>query len=138
MYLRTLVVNGFKSFTEAKIDFPDGITAVVGPNGTGKSNIVDAILWAMGEQSVKSLRSERMEDVIFNGTEQRKPMGMVEASLIFSEVSPRELEPVSAFVKELEQPTDVMITRRLSFSHFYRVCRHDAVGLCYPSRTNRC
>jgi len=113
MYLRTLVVNGFKSFTEAKIDFPDGITAVVGPNGTGKSNIVDAILWAMGEQSVKSLRSERMEDVIFNGTEQRKPMGMVEASLIFSEVSPRELEPVSALVKELEQPTDVMITRRL-------------------------
>jgi len=83
MNLRTLVVNGFKSFIETKIDFPNGITAVVGPNGTGKSNIVDAILWAMGEQSAKSLRSERMEDVIFNGTEQRKPMGMVEASLIF-------------------------------------------------------
>ena len=113
MYLRTLVVNGFKSFAEAKIDFPNGITAVVGPNGTGKSNIVDAILWAMGEQSVKSLRSERMEDVIFNGTEQRKPMGMVEASLIFSEVTPRELEPVSALLEGLDQATDVMITRRL-------------------------
>ncbi|MCA9458085.1 MAG: AAA family ATPase, partial [Nitrospira sp.] len=113
MYLRTLVVSGFKSFAEAKIDFPNGITAVVGPNGTGKSNIVDAILWAMGEQSVKSLRSERMEDVIFNGTEQRKPMGMVEASLIFSEVTPRELEPVSAILEGLDQPTDVMITRRL-------------------------
>ena len=113
MNLRTLVVNGFKSFAETKIDFPDGITAVVGPNGTGKSNIVDAILWAMGEQSVKSLRSERMEDVIFNGTEQRKPMGMVEASLVFSDVSPQELEPVSALVEGLEQTTDVMITRRL-------------------------
>jgi chromosome segregation protein len=113
MYLRTLVVNGFKSFAEAKIDFPNGITAVVGPNGTGKSNIVDAILWAMGEQSVKSLRSERMEDVIFNGTEQRKPMGMVEASLIFSDVTPRELEPVSALLEGLDQATDVMITRRL-------------------------
>ncbi|MDH4193718.1 MAG: chromosome segregation protein SMC [Nitrospirota bacterium] len=113
MYLRTLVVNGFKSFAEAKIDFPNGITAVVGPNGTGKSNIVDAILWAMGEQSVKSLRSERMEDVIFNGTEQRKPMGMVEASLIFSEVAPRELEPVSALLEGLDQVSDVMITRRL-------------------------
>jgi chromosome segregation protein len=113
MYLRTLVVNGFKSFAEAKIDFPNGITAVVGPNGTGKSNIVDAILWAMGEQSVKSLRSERMEDVIFNGTDQRKPMGMVEASLIFSEVTPRELEPVSALLEGLDLATDVMITRRL-------------------------
>jgi len=113
MNLRTLVVNGFKSFAETKIDFPDGITAVVGPNGTGKSNIVDAILWAMGEQSVKSLRSERMEDVIFNGTEQCKPMGMVEASLIFSDVTPQELEPVSALVEGLEQMTDVMITRRL-------------------------
>ena len=113
MNLRTLVVNGFKSFVETKVEFPDGITAVVGPNGTGKSNIVDAILWAMGEQSVKSLRSERMEDIIFNGTEQRKPMGMVEASLVFSDVSPQELEPVSALVEGLEQPTDVMITRRL-------------------------
>jgi chromosome segregation protein len=74
---------------------------------------VDAILWAMGEQSVKSLRSERMEDVIFNGTEQRKPMGMVEASLVFSDVTPQELEPVSALVEGLEQMTDVMITRRL-------------------------
>lgn len=113
MKLRTLVVNGFKSFVEAKVDFPNGITAVVGPNGTGKSNIVDAILWAMGEQSAKSLRSERMEDIIFNGTEQRKPMGMVEASLVFSDVTPRELEPVSALVEGLEHTTDVMITRRL-------------------------
>ncbi|MDX1411616.1 MAG: AAA family ATPase, partial [Nitrospirales bacterium] len=74
MNLQKLIVNGFKSFPEAKIEFPRGITAVVGPNGTGKSNIVDAILWSLGEQSPKTLRSERMEDVIFNGTEMRKPI----------------------------------------------------------------
>lgn len=113
MYLRTLIVNGFKSFVETKVDFPKGITAVVGPNGTGKSNIVDAILWTMGEQSVKSLRSERMEDVIFNGTEQRKPLGMAEASLVFADVSPRDLEPISAILEELGNPTEVMLTRRL-------------------------
>jgi len=113
MYLRTLIVSGFKSFVETKVDFPKGITAVVGPNGTGKSNIVDAILWTMGEQSVKSLRSERMEDVIFNGTEQRKPLGMVEASLVFSDVSPPDLEPISGIIEELGNPTEVMLTRRL-------------------------
>lgn len=113
MYLRTLVVNGFKSFVETKLDFPNGITAVVGPNGTGKSNIVDAILWAMGEQSVKSLRSERMEDVIFNGTEQRKPLGMMEVSLVFDGVSPRDLEPIAAILEDLGQPTEIMLTRRL-------------------------
>ena len=113
MHLQTLMVNGFKSFPETKISFPRGITAVVGPNGTGKSNIVDAMLWALGEQSPKTLRSERMEDVIFNGTELRKPGGMVEVSLVFGGVTDQELEALSALGEELNNSTEVMITRRL-------------------------
>ena len=113
MNLQKLIVNGFKSFPEAKIEFPRGITAVVGPNGTGKSNIVDAILWSLGEQSPKTLRSERMEDVIFNGTEMRKPIGMVEVSLVLEGVTSQELEAVSALGEELGQSSEIMITRRL-------------------------
>jgi len=82
MHLKSLDLTAFKSFAEAKIEFPQGVTAVVGPNGTGKSNLVDAILWVLGEQSTKTLRSERMEDVIFNGTESRKPLGMAEVSML--------------------------------------------------------
>ena len=113
MHLQTLIVSGFKSFPEVKIAFPRGITAVVGPNGTGKSNIVDAILWVLGEQSPKTLRSERMEDVIFNGTEVRPPVGMVEVSLILEGVTSQELEAVSALGEDIGQSSEIMITRRL-------------------------
>ncbi len=113
MHLQTLIVDGFKSFAEAKIDFPQGVTAIVGPNGTGKSNIVDALLWSLGEQSPKSLRAEKMEDVIFNGTEVRKPMGMVEVSTIFGGVTEQDLEALSALGDALGQSTEIMITRRL-------------------------
>ncbi|MBV8150107.1 MAG: AAA family ATPase, partial [Candidatus Eremiobacteraeota bacterium] len=84
MRLKELKVFGFKTFAEpTTIEFEPGITAIVGPNGSGKSNLVDAIRWALGEQSSKSLRSGRMDDVIFAGTTKRKPLGMVEVSLLF-------------------------------------------------------
>src|SRR5258705_12421955 len=82
MKIERMQISGFKSVSEtAGVVFPDGITAVVGPNGCGKSNIGDAINWGLGEQSAKSLRGSSMQDVIFNGSEARKPQGMAEVSL---------------------------------------------------------
>jgi chromosome segregation protein len=80
--IEKMEISGFKSFSETtEVVFPDGITAVVGPNGCGKSNIGDAINWVLGEQSAKMLRGSSMQDVIFNGSEARKPQGMAEVSL---------------------------------------------------------
>ncbi|MDH3975108.1 MAG: chromosome segregation protein SMC [Deltaproteobacteria bacterium] len=84
MKIKKLEIQGFKSFVD-KVDmsFPNGIITVVGPNGCGKSNVVDAIRWVMGEQSAKHLRGKVMEDIIFNGSEERKPVGMAEVALTF-------------------------------------------------------
>lgn len=104
MYLKTLELQGFKSFADKTlIDLQKGISGIVGPNGSGKSNIVEAIKWVLGEQKVKSLRSHKMEDVIFNGTKKRKPLGMAEVSLILDN---------SDYGLALDY-TEIKVTRRL-------------------------
>lgn len=104
MYLKEIVANGFKSFADrTRIELRPGVTAVVGPNGCGKSNIVDAIRWVLGEQSAKSLRGQTMQDVIFNGTDKRKPLPQCDVELIFTDC---EKELGTAFA-------EVSVMRRL-------------------------
>ncbi len=107
MIISRLEIHGFKSFADKiSLDFQKGITAVVGPNGCGKSNIVDAIRWVMGEQSAKTLRGKSMEDTIFGGSEYRKPLGMTEVSLFFSTVDGRIPAKYLNF-------SEIQVTRRL-------------------------
>ncbi len=86
MYLRRLEIHGFKSFaTKTELNFPHGVAAVVGPNGCGKSNVLDAIRWCLGEQSAKALRGGEMADVIFNGADSRQAVGMAEVTMTFTD-----------------------------------------------------
>ena len=104
MYLKRLELQGFKSFADkTTLELMPGITAVIGPNGSGKSNISDAIRWVLGEQSMKSLRGQKSEDVIFAGTQNRKSLGFAEVSLIFDNLDGRL--PI--------EYTEVTVTRRL-------------------------
>ena len=104
MYLKRLELQGFKSFADkTTLELMPGITAVIGPNGSGKSNISDAIRWVLGEQSMKSLRGQKSEDVIFAGTQSRKSLGFAEVSLIFDNIDGRL--PI--------EYTEVTVTRRL-------------------------
>ena len=82
LYLKRIELHGFKSFADRIIlELQPGINAIVGPNGSGKSNIIDAIRWVLGEQSVRSLRGAKLEDVIFSGSDKKRPMGMAEVAL---------------------------------------------------------
>jgi chromosome segregation protein len=104
MRIENINLIGFKSFSEkTTFHFHPGITAIVGPNGCGKSNVVDAFKWVLGEQSAKSLRGDNMEDVIFNGSTAKKPKGMAEITLVISGVN----------TLSSEKTEQVSVTRRL-------------------------
>lgn len=103
MYLKSLEIQGFKSFPEkTRLTFEKDITAIVGPNGSGKSNISDAILWVMGEQRTRALRGGKMEDVVFGGTERRSAMGYAQVTLVLDNSDGRF---------QLDSP-EIMLTRR--------------------------
>jgi chromosome segregation protein len=110
MYLKNLTVFGFKSFADkTALNFQPGVTAIVGPNGCGKSNVSDSVRWVLGEQSAKALRGGEMADVIFNGTDGRKPMGMAEVSLTLGGVGEESLRAAGVEVSYDE----VTLTRRI-------------------------
>ena len=134
MHLERLEISGFKSFSDrSELAFDRGVTAIVGPNGCGKSNVADALTWVLGEQSAKSLRGDKMEDVIFSGSDARKPTGAAEVRLRLSDVAvpssffrgtagdeltPEPSEngagPAAQVVELLERTTrEVEVTRRL-------------------------
>lgn len=107
MKLKKLEITGFKSFCDrAHIEFPQGVSAIVGPNGCGKSNIVDALRWVMGEQSVKMLRGKSMEDVIFAGASGKPPLNMAEVTLTLANDN-------GSAPEELKDFTEIMLTRKL-------------------------
>lgn len=107
MRLKRIDITGFKSFHEATaLGFDTGITAVVGPNGCGKSNVVDAIRWVMGEQNARNLRGRAMEDVIFGGSESRRPLGMAEVSLLLD-------NSAGTAPAAFREYAEIQVTRRL-------------------------
>jgi len=114
MRLSKLHINGFKSFPDrAELGFDQGVTAIVGPNGCGKSNVVDAITWVLGEQSAKSLRGERMEDIIFNGSDARKPTATAEVRLRLADVAQAAMPAVAGASSDQFLDEQPLITRNV-------------------------
>src|SRR6476646_5082116 len=120
MRIKQIELSGFKSFMQPTVlELPAGVTAIVGPNGCGKSNVVDAIRWVLGEQSPKHLRGDSMEDVIFKGNDRNAPSGMAQVSLPFDN-DPTERRPhgdadldVSTLPEHFRNLSEIQITRRL-------------------------
>ncbi len=111
MHIKKLEISGFKSFVErTSIQFDHDVIGIVGPNGCGKSNVVDAIRWCMGEQSAKHLRGRSMEDVIFNGSDSRPPAGLAEVTITFDNTDPHYAETLPL---EYRDYPEIAVTRRL-------------------------
>jgi len=107
--LKRLIVHGFKSFKDRTvIHFDNGITGIVGPNGCGKSNIVDALFWVMGEQSAKHLRGSSMKDVIFSGSSKYNPASWAEVSLVLENDSGKHIH----IGNKVLDPAEIQLTRK--------------------------
>src|SRR5450432_1673633 len=133
MRIKRVEIIGFKSFVEkTTISFFDPVTAIVGPNGCGKSNVVDAIRWVMGEQSAKHLRGRAMEDVIFAGSESRGPAGFAEVSLSFDARSLGADAVAGGVAWGAAGPEEIVVTRRL-----YRDGQSDYLLNGVPSQIGR-
>ena len=110
MYLKKIISSGFKSFAD-KVTITlekNHITGIVGPNGSGKSNVIDSVRWVMGEQNAKMLRGEKATDIIFAGSEKRKPLGLAEVTLIFDNNEASAVCP-----PEFRSEPEISLTRRL-------------------------
>src|SRR5256884_8751875 len=115
MYLKNLTILGFKSFADKpSLNFQPEISAIVGPNGCGKSNVADAIRWVLGEQSAKALRGGEMADVIFNGTDCRKPLSMAEVSLSMGDMDTEYLKAAG-----VEMAYNELTIKRWVFRFFF-------------------
>ena len=121
MYLKRLEIQGFKSFADkVEFEFPSGITAIVGPNGSGKSNVVDSIRWVLGEQSVKNLRGSKMEDVIFSGTQLRKPMGYAYVAITLDNSDHQLAIDYEEYNRATVSKTDIFLILR---PHLHSICQ---------------